>query len=72
MDLADGIAYIRRSNNLSMSDLRDISGVETYIISNIENRRSNPNFNTISKLCEAVGMTVAEFFTVVNDLKCVS
>lgn len=70
-ELANGIAFIRRSKNLSMEDLSSISGVGTYLISNIENKKSNPNFTTISKICESVGMTVSEFYVIISKLNCV-
>ena len=62
IDLSIVITRRRESIGMSQDDLSVKAGVEKYTISNIENCKASPTFMTISKICDALGFTVADAY----------
>ncbi|MBP2656567.1 MAG: putative transcriptional regulator [Firmicutes bacterium] len=53
---------LRKKYELSQKDLARIAEVGQTTISDIESGKKSPNVITIEKICEAVGITLADFF----------
>lgn len=53
----------RKQNGLSQAALGKLIGVRTQTISNWETGKSEPNLETINKLCEALDVTLHYFIS---------
>jgi len=56
--LGKTILRLRTAGNLSLGDLSDMSGVAKSMISQIEKNESNPTIGTLSRLSQALGISV--------------
>jgi len=64
MEVNFGDILRNRRKNIGMNQeklVKNISGDRTYI-SRLESYDSNPNFDTIKKICDGLGLTLEEFF----------
>lgn len=62
MTLGNKIRRIRKQKGLSILDLKNITGLSKSTISEIENDKSSPTAETLSKIATGLGVTVDEFF----------
>lgn len=62
MSLGDNIRRIRKSRNLSILKLKELTGLSKSTISDIENEKSNPTSDTLLKLSKALDVSVNDFF----------
>jgi transcriptional regulator with XRE-family HTH domain len=62
MTLGTRIRSIRKEKGLSILDLKNITGLSKSTISEIENDKSSPTAETLSKIATGLGVTVDEFF----------
>jgi len=58
--LGKTILRLRTAGNLSLGDLSTMSGVAKSMISQIEKNESNPTIGTLSRLSQALGMSVED------------
>lgn len=58
--LGKTIQRLRSAGNLSLGDLSDMSGVAKSMISQIEKNESNPTIGTLSRLSQALGISVED------------
>lgn len=56
--LGKTIQRLRSAGNLSLGDLSEMSGVAKSMISQIEKNESNPTIGTLSRLSQALGISV--------------
>lgn len=54
------IQRLRSTGNLSLGDLSEMSGVAKSMISQIEKNESNPTIGTLSRLSQALGISVED------------
>ena len=62
METGDRIKKIRKDNNISIRELSELSKVARSTISDIENNKVATSGITLSKLAEALGVPIDEFF----------
>lgn len=62
MDIAKRIKDLRELKELSIYDMTVRTGLSHSCILKIENGQRQPNLNTLTKLCEGMGVTLGEFF----------
>lgn len=60
--LGETIARLRKSDQLSLGELSEMSGVAKSMISQIEKNESNPTVATLSRLSQALGTSVEAMF----------
>ena len=58
--LAENLRRIRTSKGISQGDIVKATGIDKAMISNIENRKTNPTLTTIAKIAKAIGVSVGE------------
>jgi len=62
--IGDNVRRLRRERGLTQEQLRDLSGVRQQFISELESGRStNPSVRTIARLCEPLGVALADLVT---------
>jgi len=62
VELASRIKTARTSKGYTLDRVADISGLGKGLLSKVENFRVTPSLPTLSKLCEALGMSLSELF----------
>ena len=60
--IAKRLDSLRTYNNMSLRDLANKSGVSKSQIANIISERKIPNIYTLSCLCNALNITLSDFF----------
>ena len=60
----DKIEMLRKKRNLSRYRLARRSGLALSSVSNLLNRKNVPTIYTLEKLCAALGVTMAQFFSI--------
>ncbi|NNE58815.1 MAG: helix-turn-helix transcriptional regulator [Hellea sp.] len=61
--LGKTVQRLRTAGNLSLGDLSEMSGVAKSMISQIEKNESNPTIGTLSRLGQALGISVETFLS---------
>ena len=61
--LVDRIEELIGERGLSRSQLAKLSGIAESSVSNLFNRGSMPTVDTIEKICNALGITLSQFFS---------
>ncbi len=56
------IRELRKNKNINQEQLAELVGVEPTSVSNIENGRNYPSFNTLEKMVEVLGITFNDIF----------
>lgn len=56
------IRELRKHKNINQEQLAELVGVEPTSVSNIENGRNYPSFNTLEKIVEVLGITFNDVF----------
>lgn len=67
MDLGKHFKEVRESKRLTKYRLTQITGVSGHHIKGIEEGTRQPTIDTLQRLLEAMGYTLAEFFNETND-----
>lgn len=62
MDIPKRIKDLRELKELSIYDMTVRTGLSHSCILKIEKGQRQPNLNTLTKLCEAMDVTLGEFF----------
>ncbi len=62
MDIGKRLAELRNAKGLTKYRLTQITGVSGDHIKGIENGTRQPTIDTLQRLVEALGLTIAEFF----------
>lgn len=68
MELGEQIKRIRAAKGLSQKEVVMQSGLDKAQYSRIENGKTDPSISTIAKIAKALGISLAELFTL-DDLK---
>lgn len=63
MDVASRLKQIRESKGMSQYRLAKESGVAASAINKVEAGITNPTVELMERLCSALGVTLAEFFS---------
>ena len=58
--LAENLKRIRAEKGISQGDIVKATGIDKAMISNIENRKTNPTLATIAKLAKVLGVSTDE------------
>lgn len=61
-EVADVIKYIRINRGLSQRKLAEMAGISHTLLSDIENKRSNPSLKTLQKISDALDIPISHFF----------
>lgn len=69
MDIGSRIKQIRTLKGLQSIELAEKAGITNVYLSYIENGNKTPTIDTLRKICDALHITLAEFF--VEDHKIV-
>lgn len=72
MDIAKRLKTVRNSKKLSIYKLSQLSDVSESQIRNIERGNSNPSFETLSKLAEPLGLSLADLFNETEEVSYLS
>lgn len=62
MDIAERLRSVRKSKNMSVYKLSQLSGVSETHIRDLERGDRNPSFDTLSRLAAPLGITLSELF----------
>jgi len=62
MNILDKINELRNKRGWSIYKLSEESGVSQSTLSNMFVRGTNPNITTLSMICDALGISLGEFF----------
>lgn len=62
MDVIDKIDKLRRERGWSVNNLALEAMLTQSTVNNLFNRRNEPKLNTLRAICDAFGITLAEFF----------
>jgi len=65
--IAIHIRSLRKERGLTLRQLADDSGVSSSMISLIERGETSPTAAVLNKLADAMGLTLAELFTITSD-----
>ena len=63
MDILDRIRHLQEERNWSVYHLSLESGITQSTLNNMFKRGTDPSIRTLSALCEAFGITLADFFS---------
>lgn len=63
MDVVDRIEQLREKAGLSVNQLAKRAGVGQASLSQVVNRKNKPSLDTLERLCDVFGITLAEFFS---------
>ena len=63
MDLSDRIIQLREAAGISQYRLAKITGIPQSSLSRYEMGQNQPSVDMLSKICDALGVTLAEFFS---------
>lgn len=61
-DIATRITQLRQQKNYTMAKLADITGITRSMISQVEKGEALPSLQTLSRIAEALGITLSSFF----------
>ena len=72
MDIAERLKTVRKSKKISVYRLSQLSDVSETQIRNIERGNSNPSFDTLSKLAEPLGLSLADLLNETEEVSYLS
>lgn len=67
--IANRINELCEKQNISKYQLAKQSGMSESSISNLVNRKSDPQCTTIHRICKGLGITMSQFFSITEE-KC--
>jgi transcriptional regulator with XRE-family HTH domain len=62
MSLGENVKRIRKSKCLSILDIKELTGLSKSTISELENDKSSPTSNTLTKIAKALNVSIDDFF----------
>ncbi|MBE6845692.1 MAG: helix-turn-helix transcriptional regulator [Ruminococcus sp.] len=68
MKVGERIAALREQKNLSVNKLANMAGISQSFLRDIERGKKNPTVETLSYFCEALNITLTEFFSDNNEV----
>ncbi|MED4971386.1 helix-turn-helix domain-containing protein [Parageobacillus toebii] len=68
MQLGQKLKEIRKQLGLSGNQLAKLSGIGQSTISDIENQKISPSIDTLERICDALGISLSEFFADQSEL----
>ena len=68
MDIAERLKIIRKSKNISVYRLSQLSGVSETHIRDLERGDRNPSFDTLNRLAQPLGLSLSELFNESDDV----
>ena len=66
-DAGKRVTELRESQGLKITALANLSGIAQSSLSYIESGKNNPTIDTVSKICDALGITLVDFFDLKNQ-----
>lgn len=66
MEISDRIRSLRVEKGLKQKDLAKMAGVAPNTLSRIEQGKFNPSLKTLSKLADALGINLSDFYSGVS------
>jgi transcriptional regulator with XRE-family HTH domain len=69
MNIGDNIKKIRVAKNLSQKEVTVSANLDTAQYSRIENGKTDPSVNTLEKIANALGVSLADLFSATEELK---
>lgn len=67
-DIAARITQLRQQKNYTMAKLADITGITRSMISQVEKGEALPSLQTLSRIAEALGVTLSSFFDMESSI----
>ena len=71
MEIGKKIKFLRQQNNLTQEELGDRCELSKGFISQLENDMTSPSITTLTYILEALGTSLAEFFSEEEEVKVV-
>lgn len=71
MDIAERLKVLREGAGLSKGELGRRAGLSESYIGQIESKKKRPTVDTIFRICEGLGITVQEFFSIDQDISAI-
>jgi transcriptional regulator with XRE-family HTH domain len=62
MDIAGRVKFFREKKGITINKLANIAGVSQSFLREIELSKKKPTVDTLSEICNALGITLKEFF----------
>lgn len=62
-NLGASLKFFRLQNNITLENLSERSDLTPSYLSQMENNKVNPSFESIEKYCKGIGITLPELFT---------
>lgn len=62
MDVAERVTWFRKKKGITVNKLANEAGISQSYLREIELGRKNPTVETLSILCDALGITLKDFF----------
>lgn len=63
MNIGKRLKKYRNQLNLSQKRLSMYTGISQSFISSIESNKQSPTITTLERICDTLGITIAEFFS---------
>lgn len=67
MELGNRIQNLRNINKMTAKELAERIDVSPSFVSSIENNATKVSLSTLAKICDALGVSLAEFFNPENS-----
>ena len=64
MEIGDLIKNFRTQQNISVNKLADLAGLSQSYLRDVELNKKNPTIATLSLICDALKISLADFFNV--------
>lgn len=64
MKIGERLKFLRISKNMQSNELAQRVGISNVYLSYIEHGTKIPTIDTLQKICEALGVSLSEFFSV--------
>lgn len=62
MDIGKRITFYRTTKNYTVNKLANLSGISQSYLRDVELGNKNPTVETLSYVCDALGISLADFF----------
>lgn len=67
MNIIECIEKLAKEKNMSWYKLAQKSGISQSTLSNLINRCNSPSVDTLEKICNGLGISLSEFFCVMEE-----
>ena len=68
MDIGKRIRNLRKLKNMKVKELAQKAYISQPYLSDIENGRTTPSLDKLTTICDALGITLADFFGYESEL----